>query len=72
VAGYDLWQEIWYNHRGAFLGAIIAFVVGVLILTIGFWRTLLLVILVLLGFFIGSQLDERSALRSLWQRFFKE
>lgn len=72
MAGNDLWEEIWYNHRGAFLGAIIAFLIGILILTIGFWRTLLLVILVFLGFFIGSQLDERSSLRKLWRRFFKE
>lgn len=37
----------------------VGFVVALLFMTLGFWRTLLLVVLMLIGFFIGLWIDGR-------------
>lgn len=46
-------QPYWIRIAATLLG----FIVGILMLTIGFWRTLLLVLLTLGGYLLGKLLD---------------
>ena len=40
-------------------GAIIAGILGLFFATIGFWRTLLIAFMIVLGFLIGSYIETR-------------
>jgi len=42
------------------LGAIIGAILGIFLATVGFWRTLLLIFLIVLGFLIGSYLETKK------------
>ena len=45
------------------LCVVLAIVIGVLFITIGFWKTLLITALILLGLFIGGVQDKKAFLR---------
>ncbi|WP_082667208.1 DUF2273 domain-containing protein [Tractidigestivibacter scatoligenes] len=58
------------GHENAFLGGVCGFLVAIVMAAIGFWRTLLLVILVLIGVAIGQQADgDPKILRTLGKLF---
>ena len=42
------------------LGAIIAGVIGIFFATMGFWRTLMIAFLIVLGYLIGSYLETKK------------
>ncbi len=42
------------------IGAVIAGVVGIFLATVGFWRTLLILFLIVIGFLIGTYLEIRK------------
>ncbi len=56
-------REFFARYGVRFLCALCGLIVGILFLTIGFWRTLLLLALALLGWLIGSQIDGRWRVR---------
>ena len=47
------------NHPGKFLGISLGFVLGLFVVTLGFWRTLVLALFVAVGFIIGKRQDDR-------------
>lgn len=53
------------RRRGTLLGVTGALVLGILLLYIGFWRTLLLVSLVVIGYTVGARYDAGER---LWGR----
>lgn len=53
------------KNRGLFFGMVIGLVIAILFLTIGFFPTLLIMICVGIGAFLGSRKDIRDAL-SAW------
>ena len=58
------------GHENAFLGGVCGFLVAIVMAAIGFWRTLLLVLLVLIGVAIGQQADgDPKILRALGKIF---
>lgn len=50
------------NNPGKALGAFLGFVLGILIFTIGFIKTLLIVLLVAVGYIIGKTRDDGVSL----------
>lgn len=63
----------WYNaNKGLFWGIIIGLAIAVLFLTIGFWRTLLIVVCVGIGAFLGSRPDIRESISDLFTGLFKK
>jgi uncharacterized membrane protein len=52
-------QGLMQNHPGKSLGALIGFVAGILFLTLGIKRTILIILFVLLGILIGNLIDSR-------------
>ncbi len=49
-----------FKINKAILGAVIAGVVGLFFATVGFWRTLMIVFLIILGYLIGTYLETRK------------
>jgi uncharacterized membrane protein len=44
----------------ALLGAIAAGLLGVFFATVGFWRTIMIIFLIALGYLVGSYLETRK------------
>lgn len=51
------------KYRYRIFGVGLAILAGILILTINFWRTLLLAVLIFVGYMIGRALDGRGNLK---------
>lgn len=51
------------------IGALIGVLVGILILTIGFWRTLLIVVLAGLGWYLAGSKAVNSLIMNVKERF---
>lgn len=58
----DIFTDIWLNYRGRFLCSLAGLVIASLFLTVGFWRTLFLILFVCGGFFIGYKIDKKEDL----------
>ncbi len=48
-------KDFFDKNSGSFIGAVIAVFFGIIMLSIGFWRTLLLILLGLVGFMLGNE-----------------
>ena len=59
------------SHQGKVIGGVAGLLVAILILTINFWRTLLLFTLIGLGVYLGSYLDHGNQLRAFMEKIFK-
>ncbi len=59
------------NHPGKLTGTLIGFGLGLLTVTLGFWRTLVLALFVGVGFFIGKRQDDQKSLLAWMERFFE-
>ncbi|HEC77699.1 MAG TPA: DUF2273 domain-containing protein [candidate division WOR-3 bacterium] len=49
-----------FNFNKALVGAVIAGVIGIFFATVGFWRTLMIIFLIVLGYLIGTYLETRK------------
>ncbi len=47
------------NHPGKLLGISLGFILGLFVVTLGFWKTLVLALFVAVGFIIGKRQDDR-------------
>ncbi|WP_128896720.1 DUF2273 domain-containing protein [Longirhabdus pacifica] len=56
----DLFRDLWDNHRGKSIGLIMGIIFGIIYLFAGFWKTLLFVLIVLLCFFAGKNIDNKE------------
>lgn len=54
------WPEFFAKYRFRIWGVVLALLAGVLILTINFWRTLLLSVLIFTGYMIGRAFDGKG------------
>lgn len=48
------------GNKGKFFGGLVGFVVGILLFTIGFWKTFVILLLIAVGYFIGKSRDEKT------------
>ncbi|NDI34224.1 DUF2273 domain-containing protein [Chengkuizengella sediminis] len=57
-----MWKDLWERHPGKLIGPIIGVFFGIIYLIVGFWDTLMFVLIVFIGFYIGRKVDlkERS------------
>ena len=53
-----LFQEAWENHRGCLLGAVLGALIAVSILLFGFWNMLFIGFCVVVGLWLGKQIDD--------------
>jgi uncharacterized membrane protein len=68
----EMWKEvlleIFRNNRGKSIGAIIGFIVALSAITIGFFKTLFIVICILLGYFVGKKIDNKESIIEVIER----
>ncbi|HVJ48919.1 DUF2273 domain-containing protein [Desulfitobacterium sp.] len=58
------------EHPGKLMGTIAGFLVGLLVVLLGFWKTLVLFLFVMIGFMLGKRQDEHKKLFDWLDRFF--
>lgn len=58
------------NNRGKFFGALLGFIVGSLILIIGFFKALFIFICTYIGYFLGSKSYKDVNFRKLLEKYF--
>ncbi|HWQ89865.1 MAG TPA: DUF2273 domain-containing protein [Desulfitobacteriaceae bacterium] len=63
TANFFLWA--WQNHPGKLIGISLGFILGLLVVVMGFWKTLVLVLFVAAGYVLGKREDDFQSL-SLW------
>lgn len=57
-------------NKGKVFGGIIGFVIAILVLTIGFFKTLFIVLCTGLGIFLGDQDNREEKLREIIEKIF--
>lgn len=55
-----LLEELWYNHSGKILGCAAGFLIGILIIAFGFFKTIFLLFCIVSGYLIGKRIDEKE------------
>ncbi|UFJ43282.1 DUF2273 domain-containing protein [Brevibacillus humidisoli] len=60
--------ELLLEHKGKCLGVAAGFFFGLIYLIVGFWDTLVFIVLVSTGYYIGRKLDQKEDLRDILDR----
>jgi uncharacterized membrane protein len=55
-----LFEEIWQQHSGKIIGVTVGFILGLLIIVFGFFRTFFVLLCVIGGFVVGKRIDEKE------------
>lgn len=63
-------KELINNNPGKTIGSCIGLIVGIMIFTLGIVKTILVVLLVFIGFIIGKSRDEDISVIEAFTRFF--
>lgn len=67
----ELFHELMERHRGKLLGILGGLVIGLLIIVFGFWKTIFIVLCILIGYFLGRRFDNEGGFSDWWERFFR-
>lgn len=70
----DFFDQIasWMRENpGKTVGVAAGFIAGILLFTIGWWKTLIILILVFIGFVIGKARDENVSIIDMVSSFFR-
>lgn len=59
-----IWELLW-EHKGKVLGILVGLLFGCIYLIAGFWKTLVFIVFVGTGFYIGRKLDHKEDLRDI-------
>lgn len=60
------------SHPGKLLGTSIGFLLGLLMVTLGFWRTLVVALFAVLGFLLGKRQDDHNDISTWLERKFNK
>lgn len=66
----EFFAKMWAEQRGATLGVIIGVSLAAIILSFGFWQSVLLVLCGWIGFVIGARADSREDLKRMMNHVF--
>lgn len=59
-----IWELLW-EHKGKAFGILAGLLFGCIYLIVGFWNTLVFIVFVGTGFYIGRKLDQKEDLRDI-------
>jgi uncharacterized membrane protein len=62
-------KELLHANVGKVIGVIIGVIIGILYLLVGFFKTVIFVLVVVLGYLIGTRIDANENIRDLIERF---
>ena len=48
------------ENRGKVIGIGLGLIIGILFITVGFWKTMFVIVCIVAGFFLGKKLDEKE------------
>jgi len=54
---FEIFQYLLDNHRGKLLGVALGLVIGLLIISFGFWKSVLVITFVVIGYYLGRRID---------------
>ena len=60
------------NHPGKFIGTTLGLFLGLLMATLGFWRTLVLALFISLGFVLGKRQDDHQSITTWFAEKFNK
>lgn len=67
-----MWKEtllnIFQNNRAKCIGAFLGLLFGISSLVVGFFKTIFIVICIVLGYYIGKKIDNRESIIEVIQR----
>lgn len=58
-------MEIWQLHSGKVVGIAAGFIIGILIITLGFFNTLFVMLCTVIGFIVGKRIDQKEDLMDI-------
>mgnify|MGYP001945638173 CR=1 FL=1 len=65
---FDKLMDYINTNKGKVFGGIIGFAFAILVLSIGFFKTLFIALCTWLGYFLGSKSDSKEDMRELLER----
>lgn len=63
-----LLAEIWQNHSGKISGTAIGLLIGIFIITFGFFRTIFVLLCMIAGYVIGKRIDEKEDIMDILEK----
>lgn len=61
---------IWAQYSGRILCTFLAFLIGIVYLICGFWKTVVFWLLILLGYYVGRYVDRKEGLKDMIDKVF--
>lgn len=56
------------SNQGKIIGALIGFFIGIFLLTIGFFKTIILSACIIIGYYLGKKIDNKEDIMELIER----
>ena len=64
----DYLQKFWQERRREIIGGIVGLIIGIIIITLGFFKTLVLSICITIGYYLGKKADNKEDIIQLIER----
>ncbi|MGI5850802.1 MAG: DUF2273 domain-containing protein [Clostridiales bacterium] len=56
----EFFTKAWQEHKGRIVGVSLGLIVGIVFVTIGFWKTVILLMCVGIGYWLGGMTDKQE------------
>ena len=56
----DKLMSFFITHQGKIIGTLIGFFIGIFLLTLGFFKTLILSLCIMIGYYLGKKIDNKE------------
>nr|WP_255688611.1 DUF2273 domain-containing protein [Tepidanaerobacter sp. GT38] len=58
-------QKFWQERRREIIGGIVGLIIGIIIITLGFFKTIFVILCTVLGYYIGKNVDKKDDILNL-------
>jgi len=65
VKQVDYFQKFWQERRREIIGGIVGLIIGIIIITLGFFKTIFVILCTVLGYYIGKNVDKKDDILNL-------
>ena len=66
----DKLMAFFITHQGKIIGALIGFFMVIFLLTLGFFKTIILSLCIIIGYYFGKKIDNKEDIIQFIERFF--